>query len=291
MSHGIIESIGLEEWMTTPPGQYLMAWEKKQFDRTVADIFGFHALQLGLTSFEGLDTNRMPYKWTAKVFENKEYSQLPQLLDEKDSGSKVTDVTNVTDPKKYSLILDSRALPFPDQSIDLILLPHTLEISPDPHATLREVERVLVPEGRVVISGLNPVSLWGFCQIRVNAYRSLGLDTSFLPQEGDFIAYRRLRDWLKLLSFEVEGGRFGVYRPAFKTQTWLNRFAWMDNAGDRWWPIFGSVYFLLAVKRVRGMKMVGPVWKRPHARARSAVAGINSSAANKVENSLASTEN
>ena len=284
MSHGIIESIGLEEWMMTPPGQYLMAWEKKQFDRTVADIFGFHAIQLGLSSFEGLDTNRMPYKWTAKVFENKEHSQLPQILDEKNGSSKVAH------PKKYSIILDSRALPFPDQSIDLILLPHTLEISPDPHATLREVERVLVPEGRVVISGLNPVSLWGFCQKRVNAYRGLGLDSSFLPQEGDVIGYWRLRDWLKLLSFEVEGGRFGAYRPAFKTETWLNRFAWMDSAGDRWWPILGSVYFLLAVKRVRGMKMVGPVWKRPHARARSAVASVNSSSANKVENFLGASE-
>jgi hypothetical protein len=67
MNHGIIESIELEEWLLTPPGQYLMAWEKIQFDRTVTDIFGFHAFQLGLSSLDGLSSNRMPYKWTARV--------------------------------------------------------------------------------------------------------------------------------------------------------------------------------------------------------------------------------
>jgi hypothetical protein len=141
------------------------------------------------------------------------------------------------------------------------------------------VERVLVPEGRLVISGFNPVSLWGFHQKRVNTYRKLGFESHFLPQNGEFIGYWRLRDWLKLLSFEVEGGRFGCYRPAFGTQKWLNRFAWMEKAGDRWWPIFGSVYFLQAVKRVRGLRMMGPAWKRPQPRARAAVARVNSSSA------------
>ena len=27
--------------------------------------------------------------------------------------------------------------------------------------------------------------------------------------------------------------------------------------GERWWPVFGAVYFLVAVKRVRGMRLVG----------------------------------
>jgi len=257
-----------------------MAWEKIQFDRTVTDIFGFHALQLGLSSLEGLSSNRMPYKWTARVGQNSEESEdFQDLYLDQQLGTAVINQSE----KNYSVILDSRALPFPDQSLDLILLPHTLEISPDPHATLREVERVLVPEGRLVISGLNPISLWGFHQKRINTYKKLGVDSFFLPQQGEFIGYWRLRDWLKLLSFEVEGGRFGCYRPAFRTQNWLNRFSWMDKAGDRWWPILGSVYFLQAVKRVRGMKMLGPLWKRPSTRARTAVASVNSTAVSGVE--------
>ncbi len=286
MNHQIIESIELQDWLQSPAGQYLMNWEKEQYDRTVSDIFGFHALQLGLSNLDGLSANRMPHKWHAQVSDGKGHFSsglgINQCLDS-------NNLDNSNTEKKYAVVLDSRALPFPDQCLDLILLPHALESSPDPHATLREVERVLVPEGKIVISGLNPISLWGLHQKRVNTYRRLGVQSSFLPQNGDFIGYWRLRDWLKLLSFEVEGGRFGCYRPAFKTHTWLNRFAWMDKAGDRWWPIFGSVYFLVAVKRVRGMKMLSPFWKRPHSVSAAAVPSINSSSirgTNEVEDSI-----
>ena len=108
----------------------------------------------------------------------------------------------------------SRALPFAENSLDLVVLPHSLELNADPHATLREVERVLVPEGRVVICGLNPASLWGLRQRRAHLYRRLGFGELFLPDAGEFIGYWRLRDWLRLLSFEVESGSFGCYRPA-----------------------------------------------------------------------------
>ena len=63
------------------------------------------------------------------------------------------------------------------------------------------------------------------------------------------------------MGFEVESGRFGCYRPSVATEQWLGRFEWMDRAGSRWWPIFGAVYFIVAVKRVRGMRLMGPAWK------------------------------
>jgi SAM-dependent methyltransferase len=74
-----------------------------------------------------------------------------------------------------ALHCDFDALPFPNQSLDLVLLPHTLELARDPHDTLREVERVLVPEGRVVIVGFNPASLWGLRQQRAHLDRRLGV--------------------------------------------------------------------------------------------------------------------
>jgi hypothetical protein len=90
----------------------------------------------------------------------------------------------------------------------------------------------------------------------------LGRDRAlFMPSGGDFIGYWRLRDWLRLLSFEIERGRFGRYRPPLGSQRWLSRFGWMESAGDRWWPVFGAVYFLVAVKRVRAMRLVGLVRK------------------------------
>ena len=133
--------------------------------------------------------------------------------------------------------------------------------------TLREVERVLVPEGRVVISGLNPASLWGLRQQRGLLCQRLGLGQLFLPEHGEFIGHWRLRDWLRLLSFEVESAQFGCYRPAIDTARWLDRFAWMESSGARWWPIFGAVYFLVATKRVRGMRLLEAGWKNKTKRA------------------------
>ena len=71
----------------------------------------------------------------------------------------------------------------------------------------------------------------------------------YLPEAGEFIGSGRLRDWFRLLSLEVESQHFGCYRPAVHSEQWLQRYAWMDRAGARWWPIFGSVYFFVAVKR------------------------------------------
>ena len=265
------EIIGLTDWLKTPPGRYLLAWETAQFDEAVSDIFGYHALQLGFGGLDTLASNRMPHKWLAAT------GTTPTIAVAADSDP----LAGVANPRpKAALLTDAGALPFAANSLDLVVLPHTLEQCPDPHATLREVERVLVPEGRVVISGLNPASLWAMRQRRGHLYRRFGRGDLYLPDSGEFIGYWRLRDWLRLLSFEVESARFGCYRPSFVTEKWLTRFDWMDKAGQRWWPIFGAVYFLVAVKRVRGMRLLEPVWKT-----RIAVANAPAGVANKEKNS------
>lgn len=238
----------MQQWFETPPGQYLLAWEQAEFDRAVGDIFGYHALQLGLPELDTLAANRMPHKWLA-----------------------LSEPRSVEGAVKPALVTSFGALPFEENSLDLVVLPHSLELNVDPHTTLREVERVLVPEGKVVICCLNPASLWGLRQRRAHLYRRLGFGELYLPDAGDYIGYRRLRDWLRLLSFEVEASSFGCYRPALATEKWLQRFAWMDAVGERSWPIFGAVYFIVAVKRVRGIKLIGPAWKRPKALAAAPV--------------------
>ena len=227
---------GMTHWLNSPLGAYMLDWERAEFERSVVDIFGYHALQLGLPELDTLRGNRMQHRWLAQS----------------DGAVPLAET---------SLITDFAALPFPQASLDLVTLPHTLELSGDPHDTLSEVERVLVPEGRVVISGFHTNSLWGFRQRRTQLYRRLGLGTVFVEETQEWIAYRRLRDWLRLLGFEVESARFGCYRPAFDSPRWMERCAWMDTAGARWWPIFGAAYFLVAVKRVRGMRKLEPTWK------------------------------
>ncbi|MBA3595196.1 MAG: class I SAM-dependent methyltransferase [Polaromonas sp.] len=263
--------IGFTDWFRTPPGEYLLAWERERFDEAVADMFGYHALQLGLPELDALRSNRMPHQWLALQGIDEGYIAADSLSGK---GPNATAMVAASSPRA-ALLTDPAALPFPENSLDLVLLPHTLELSSDPHATLREVERVLVPEGRVVISGLNPASLWGLRQRRAHFYRRLGYGELFLPEAGEFIGYWRLRDWLRLLSFEVESGQFGCYRPAVSSRTSLERFAWMDKVGERFWPIFGALYFLVAVKRVRGMRLLEPAWKAQKATASAPVAIAN----------------
>ena len=255
MPHGFLsmnsEILGLAQWLETAPGRCLLQWESEQFDEALADVFGFHALQLGLPPLRALRGNRMPHQWLAVG------GDLPAGV----HLSTAVDGSGVPALPQAALITHSAALPFGAQCLDLVVMPHTLELSDDPHAALREAERVLLPEGRVVISGFNPVSLWGLRQRRSRWLRRWGLGQNFLPDPGEFIGYWRLRDWLRLLDFEVESARFGIYRPAFHHVRWLERFAWMDRAGARWWPIFGAVYFVVAVKRVRGMRLIGPAWR------------------------------
>ncbi len=266
--------IELGVWLQSAPGLYLLAWEQDVLDHAVTDAFGYHALQLGLPELDGLRANRMPHRWVAS-----DSMVVPELLAMPPPSDTLITTTPPDEP--LALFCEYDALPCPDNSIDLVVMPHTLERARDPHRTLREVERVLRPEGRVVIAGFNPASLWGLRQRGGHLVRGAGLGRSspmYLPRAGEFIGYWRLRDWLRLLSFEVEGGRFGCYKPPLSSQRWLDRFGWMDRLGDRWWPVLGSVYAITAVKRVRGMRLVGLVRKeRRKAQAAPAVVANRSS--------------
>lgn len=258
-----------------------MAWEQARFDDAVADIFGYHSLQLGMPLLDGLRANRMPHQWLALGQEGVDSvaAEVNTAAAATTAGARAAKpcagrnaaAEDAPGARAVHLLAEPVALPFPENSLDLVVLPHTLELSIDPHAALREVERVLVPEGRVVISGLNPISLWGLRQVRARLYRRLGKGNLYLPDVGEFIGYRRLRDWLRLLSFEVESAQFGCYRPAVRTTQWLDRYRFMDPLGERWWPIFGAAYFLVAVKRVHGARLLEPAWRTQRQRAAAAV--------------------
>ena len=224
------------DWLQTPSGQYLLAWEQAQFDERGADVFGYHALQLGLAPLAALQGNRMPHRWLA-LQQQKELAHFT-------TGRPV-------------LLTQFESLPFDSQSLDLIVLPHTLDLSANPHQLLREAERVLRPEGRLLISAFNPWSLWGARQ-KIGHWSGY----QFLPEVRGMISLPRLKDWLKLLNFELQGGRFGCYRPPCRSEKGLARTSFFDRAGDRWWPILGAVTILVAVKRVPGMRLIGPAWKQ-----------------------------
>ncbi|HVF63495.1 MAG TPA: class I SAM-dependent methyltransferase [Casimicrobiaceae bacterium] len=222
-------STSLGDWFATPLGEYLLAREQDYFDQTVADIFGFHALQIGLPESPFLAQSRIPHRFSVDY-----------------------------DPPA-SVVADPHWLPFPENSIDLIVMPHALEFTDDPHQMLREAYRVIRPEGQIVIAGFNPFSLFG-------AKRYFGREQR-PPWNGNFIALYRMKDWLTLLGFDVVGGRLECYAPPFARDVWLRRFGFFEKAGDRWWPIAGGVYFLRATKHVQGMRVITPAKERRQRRA------------------------
>ena len=214
----------MQQWLETSLGQYVLEQEQCYFDRVVTDIFGYNAIQIGFAGFDFLRNNRMPFKFVLGVRENASVYAHPHFL------------------------------PVKSGSIDLVLLPHTLEFNSNPHQILREVHRVLIQEGKVIISGFNPFSLWGMRQRMVKS------KTDF-PWCGRFIALSRLQDWLELHNFETVAGQFGCYIPPCTGEKWLSRLHFMEAAGDRWWPIAGGVYFLQAVKHECGLRVIKPCWE------------------------------
>jgi SAM-dependent methyltransferase len=245
--------IALDRWLQSPAGAYVRAWEQACLDELTADIFGFNAIQIGVPQIDALAANRMPNKWQAAT-----------------RTSTADELIYARNNKQIAVALDFAELPFASQSLDLIVLPHVLEFAAEPHQVLREVERVLIPEGQLIICGFNPASMWGVRQ-------GMGRITSsnYLPTAGEFISMLRLKDWLKLLNLGVTRSHFGCYAPPFRSSQWLDRFHFVEGAGQRWWPYFGAVYIVHAIKRVKGMHLIGPAWNKKSSRAPQAVPATN----------------
>lgn len=213
----------LHLWLQSPLGRFVLEKEQQILDDTVANLFGFNALQVVLPTLDPLRASRIPHK------------------------------LSLGETPGCSLYASAEAIPLASQSVDLVVLPHALEFSENPHAILREAHRILMPEGRLVVTAFNPNSLWGMAQW-FNQRREF-------PWRGRFISVHRLRDWLALLDFDVAGGRFWAYAPPVKSQRWLQRFRFMEKMGDRWWGVGGGVYMIEAIKRVQGVRLIIPRWQ------------------------------
>ena len=186
------------QWFHTTSGRYARAWEHKQVNTMVANTFGYHAIQLGLPHWDLLRANRIPHKVCT-------YGALDNDIN-----------------RKGLLLCNPEALPFDTESVDLIVLPHVLECSTDPHQVLREANRVLVPEGQLVITGFSPFSLWGMRD------RIPGLEQLMPVLPSHHLSQHRVCDWLSLLSFDIEQTTQGCFAPHCTSRKWLRRWAfWM----------------------------------------------------------------
>lgn len=218
-----MSKLSFSDFLNTPPGILLKEWEKERFDALVSDAFGSDALQVGGMEIDALEANRIRSKW--RLFEK------TPLEMECTDGAFVQGL--------------AEELPFDSESMDLVVLPHALDMSREPQKVLREAVRVLRPEGRIVCSSFNSLGMWWMKQ----KLMTLGLPP-YLPNRAVPVPLHRLKDWMQLLGLEIDSGFFGVYQPAFRRLPRLRRWSWINKAGDRWAPQFSNLVVLSAVKRV-----------------------------------------
>jgi len=222
----------LRAWFNSTPGRELFALEQAALDGMLEECFGHYLLQLGSLgmTLEPLNTHRIKYR-------------LLQVSSEHD----VLGDSGV-------MVADADQLPVASDSIDVVLLSHTLDFARDPHQLLREVERVLIPEGHVIIVGFNPWSLWGLWQL-------FRLRSDRVPWCGHFLSAWRVHDWLSLLGFQHKTEQMLMFRPPLQGRGVMQRLDFLERAGRRFWSPLAAVYMILAVKRVSRLTPIKPVWK------------------------------
>ncbi|MEA3410403.1 MAG: methyltransferase domain-containing protein [Pseudomonadota bacterium] len=220
-------SNALRNWYGTAAGQPLLLSVKDELDRILPRIFGYYALQIGGVSVE---TDLM------ECCRTKRRIRLDSVL----GGS---DVVGSGD-----------ALPFQSDSLDLILLLHSLEFSADPHAILREVDRTLIPEGYLVIVGFNPLSLHGL-------WGMLLRHRGRVPWCGRFYSSSRIRDWLSVLGFDLMSTTSIGFRPPINHLATQQRSAFFDHVAMVL-PQAGSAHVHLARKKVATLTPIKLAWPR-----------------------------
>lgn len=222
----------LQRWFETDLGQGILQLEKQKVSRVLPDLFGYHILQLGyLENHQLLDSSRISHK----------------LI----SGLVLDDNTNAN----VDLVCSNYAIPIVSDSMDVVVLPHLLEFESNPHQLLRETQRILIGEGSVVILGFNPASLWGMIRLFL-AW------TDKSPWCGHYIGLTRLKDWLKLLGFEIVTVERFFYRPPVKNKKVMQRLEIIEQLGNYCWPFFAGIYLLIAKKRVIPVTPLKLEWQK-----------------------------
>jgi len=235
--HGYNAPMQPTNWLGTPLGRRCLSNEQRLVRDVLDCVFGEEMLQVGT--------------WGARdAFLSHARTQRVAVLDKSNEAGDV-DVLSRLD--RLAIAADS---------IDAIVLPHTLERSESPHAVLREAARVLRPDGCLIALGFAPTGLWGLKHLLARG--------GYPEGSKHLIRVRRLHDWLELLSFDVDPAITYCHTLPFER---IRRFARSprERWAKRWLPMLAGGYLTVAKKRAVNLTPIKPAWHRPRLRA---VAGI-----------------
>ena len=220
----------LIDWFEQPLGTLLLEKEQAYIDKILPDLFGYHLMQIGLLHGDKLfNSTRISHGFVIQ-------------LDEEGALKKGTALQGVAD-----------SLPIASDCLDVVVLPHVLEFSPNPHKILREIERILIGDGHLIIIGFNPWSLCGIWRILL-AWREEP------PWCGHFFSYHRIRDWFTLLDFELVNLERFFYCPPIKNMKIMTKIDFFEKLGKYCWSIFGGIYIVNVKKRVVPLTPVKDIW-------------------------------
>lgn len=213
-------------WLNLKAGSYLNETEKAVLDEVLSGLYGYHLVQIGPPKFASMVSSTLI---SHRVLINPQgNSNWPCSLIRGES-------------ENLALLHDS---------VDVVVLTHTLELASQPHQVLREAHRCLIPEGHIVITGINPFSLWGVWTL---------IKRLFSKQSSNkLISPHRVKDWLKLLDFDVRKSEMFFYRPPLSSKTMMNRLTFLESVGKRFWPILGGAYVIVGVKKIVGITPIKP---------------------------------
>lgn len=219
----------LRDWFALPVGRRLQTIEHKFISELSQDLFGYYLLQLGTV------TERVDYLEDCPV-KNKIIVAQQQLIEGR------------------FILADRHDLPIATDSVDAVILPHSLDFSIDPQQVLREVERVLIPDGHIIITGFNPFSLWGIWHLLLRRRGQV-------PWCGNLLSRHRIEDWLCLLGFDVEttkGGEFFLPIQRYVDSRYHEK---INCLGQRYIESFGAIYAIKAVKRISRVTPIANKWR------------------------------
>ncbi len=205
----------LQRWLLyTPLGRHVLRSERNFYRNTVDNLFGYYSLQIGLPQINFLLGNQIPNHYVL--------------------GSDIN--------------CDLRFLPIASNSIDLIICPHTLEFTHNYHHLLQECYRILIPEGKLIITSFNKSSLLYW----------FGHKEKLLTK-ANFVNLNTLKQQLNTLNFRIDGGNFFNYLPPLNNVRHLSYLSWLNKVGNRWFPTMANNYALVASKEVVTHTLVGKV--------------------------------
>lgn len=228
---------GLRRWFAQPPGRWILEEEMAQLARVLPNLFGYHLLLVD-------------YPGAAGVLEVARVRDRVVIAPPREDGA-----CEAAGQGRYSVVRGcADALPVASDSLDAVILPHVLEFEASPHQALREAERVLVPEGHLVVTGFNPWSLMGLGRVLAGLRREV-------PWSGRFYSLARMRDWMSLVGLESVHSTSCFFRPPLRNPRAMGRLGRLEGMGARWWPGRGAVYLLMARKRVTTLTPIRPRWR------------------------------